>query len=268
MQNILNLKKHIAFLIIITLVFSAVGFGLSIIQTPKYESSVQLLVIQKYGDQFDAFTARRSAETVAETLSSVVYTSSFMKQVLQAPLDIKDTFPQDLKNRKKSWKKEINVRLLESGNFQVLVYDKDKDQAEKVAYGIAYIMVTKGSEYHGGGQQVEIKMVERPITSIRPAKPNIYLNTILGFIVGLLTATGIIFLLPEKPEHKISSVPKPFKKSFLAAPHKLPVASVKTKKQKNIPSFSLRHAGKKTYTGEEYSQDKVDEWVKTGRFNR
>ncbi|MFA6296228.1 MAG: Wzz/FepE/Etk N-terminal domain-containing protein [Patescibacteria group bacterium] len=260
MKNLLNLKKYWLILIAFTLIFSVIGFVASVVQTQKYESTVQLLVIQKYGDQFDAFTAKRSAETVAETLSSVVYTSSFMNQTLNAPLGITDNFPKDLKERKQAWKKEINARLLEGGNFQIIVRDKDRDQAEKIAYGVAYIFVTNGSEYHGGGQQVDIKMVEKPITSVKPVSPNIYLNTILGFVAGLFTAIGIIFLLPEKKEVKKTKIIKkaepkfPFKKATSTVPENLPIAKTFEKSE-----------DKKGYTGEEYSENKVDEWVKSGR---
>lgn len=262
MKNLLNLKKYWLILISFTLIFSVIGFIASVVQTPKYESTVQLLVIQKYGDQFDAFTAKRSAETVAETLSSVVFTSSFMRQVIAAPIGINDNFPKELKERKQAWKKEINARLLEGGNFQIIVSDKDRDQAEKIAYGIAYIFVTNGSEYHGGGQQVEIKMVEKPITSTKPVSPNIYLNTILGFVAGLFTSIGIVFLLPEKTEQKKikfkeDKTKHQYKKVTSTVPNNLPIA----KKQEKVDN-------KKGYTGEEYSESKVDEWVKTGRFNK
>lgn len=262
MQNILNLKQYWAILVIFTLLFSIAGFGISIFQLQKYESTVQLLVIQKYGDQFDAFTAKRSAETVAETLSTIVYTSTFMNQALLTPIDdLKDNFPKDLKERKKAWKKEINAKLLEAGNFQITVYDPNHDQAEKLAYAIAYTLVTKGNQYHGGGQQVEIKMVERPITSNNTVYPNIYLNTFLGFIVGFLTAIGLIFLMPAKPAKKIKleknkQAEKAIPKSTV--PDNLPIV-------KKEPTNN-KHA--KGYTGEEYSENKVDEWVKTGRFNR
>ena len=197
MQNLTKIRQFWYLIVITALIFAMVGFGISKVQTPQYESTVQLLVIQKYGEQFDAFTAKRSAETVGETLSNVIYTGSFMKQVLSAPLDIEDTFSKDPEKRKKEWKKSINVKLLESGSLEVSVYQSDKKQAEQLAYGVAYILVTKSSEYHGGAQQIKIKMVERPITSQNPTRPNTLLNIIFGFLAGLLTSIGLIFLLPD-----------------------------------------------------------------------
>lgn len=255
MQNLIKLKKYWYLIIIIALIFALGSFSISKLQTPQYQSSVQLLIIQKYGVQFDAFTAKRSAETLSEVLSKVIYTGSFMRQVLAVPIEIKDTFSKDPEERKKEWKKTIKSRILESGNLEISVYQADKKQAEQLAYGIAYVLVIKGSEYHGGAKQVDIKMIEKPITSPKPVRPNILLNTILGFLVGTLSSVGILFLLPEKKVKKNTE-------QKISSPKKDKTIKLKNKVKKILQE---KKKGKKR-TGEEYSQEKVNQWVKSGKF--
>ncbi|MFC1622700.1 hypothetical protein ACFL1Y_01780, partial [Patescibacteria group bacterium] len=75
----------------------------------------------------------------------------------------------------------------------VSVYDKDKKQANRIANGIAYTLVNNSAEYHGGGQDVTIKVVNEPLVSNRPARPNIILNLVLSLVVGLLISFAWTF---------------------------------------------------------------------------
>lgn len=259
MQIFTQIRQYVAILIITTILFTVAGFAVSKAQIPQYKSTVQLLIIQKYSENFDAYTAQRSAETLAESLSKIIYTSSFREQALKAPFQINDNFSQDPKERKDEWKKSIGARIVNPGNIEISVYQQDAKQAEQLAYGIAYIMVTKGADYHGGAQQVEIKMIEKPLTSQTPVKPNTLLNTILGFVLGILTSLGIIFLLPEKKaEQKISSG-RPENK------HQKKIDN-QPKIQEKFNKYMDKRKEVGKFTGEEYSQEKVDEWVRSGKF--
>ena len=211
------LKKYWYIVVVIVVLITVASFAVSVIQKPEYKSTVRLLVIQKQAGQLDAYTAARSAETVAGILSKMIYTSTFFDQVMSAGFNVnKDSFSSNPEERKKDWKKAVDTQVIEdSGTIQVGIYDENRHQAEQLAYAVAYVMIDKGQEYHGGETQIEIKMVDAPITSEKPVRPSIIRNTGAGFILGLLASLSLIFLLSERigrskldKELEVTTMPK------------------------------------------------------------
>ncbi|MBU1178317.1 hypothetical protein KJ903_03805 [Patescibacteria group bacterium] len=200
-----TLLKKYWYLVVIVVVLVTIGsFVISIVQKPEYRSSVRVLVIQKQAGQLDAYTAARSAETVAGILSKMIYTSTFFDQVMDAGFKVeKSDFSNDLEKRKQEWEKAVVTRVVEdSGTLEVNVYDQDQRQAEQLAYAIAYVMISKGDQYHGGAGQIEIKMVDNPVTSDKPVRPNVMRNTGAGFLLGLLASLSIMFLISERLQRR------------------------------------------------------------------
>lgn len=206
-QYILTLKKHWLIIFVVVVLATVFSFGISLIQTPKYKASVKVLIIQKQANRMDAYTASRSAQAIGEVLSKVVYTSSFFDQVMQTGFKInKEQFSKDIEKREKEWKEMVQARVIgEAGTVQVDVFHSQAQQAEQIAYGITYVMVANGSQYHGGGEQIEIKMIDAPTVSKKPVKPNILQNTFGGFVLGLLMAISVVILLAAKKEEAKNS---------------------------------------------------------------
>lgn len=194
-----TIKKFWYIIVIIVVLTTSLSFGLSVFQTPEYRSTVKMLVIQKQSAGLDAYTAARSAETISNTLSKVIYTSSFQDQVLETDFNIVDNFGDDPEDRRKAWEKAIDTSTAEeSGSLVINVYRPERSQAEQLAYAIAYVLINEGQLYHGGDASIEIKLIDAPITTLKPARPNIPQNTLAGFGLGLVAAAGLMFLL-ERP---------------------------------------------------------------------
>jgi len=241
------LKKYWYIVVVVVVFMTIASFVVSVIQKPEYRSTVKLLVIQKQEGQLDAYTAARSAETVAGILSKMIYTSTFFDQVMSAGFNIKkDSFSNNPEEKKKDWKKTVDTRVIEdSGTLQISIYDTNKHQAEQLAYAIAYVMIDKGKEYHGGETQIEIKMVDAPITSEKPVRPSVLRNTGAGFILGLLVSLSILFLLSERmgrmkldQELAVTTMPKAKKMKELEkqdSPNNKPVFNKKPQRAKVVP---------------------------------
>jgi capsular polysaccharide biosynthesis protein len=200
------LKKYWHLFLLLVVLITASSFGVSAVQEPEYKSEVKLLVIQNQGQRLDAYTAARSAQTVGEVITKMVYTSSFFDKVLTSKYEIKDDFGSDLEKRREKWEDRVKVRLSdETGSVQISVYHEDRKQAEQIAFGIAHTIINYGENYHGGGSQIEIKMVDLPITSEKTVRPNILLNTVAGFSLGILLSLVIVVLISSKKEEKNES---------------------------------------------------------------
>ena len=87
------------------------------------------------------------------------------------------------------------------------VYHTDRAQAEEIAKAVAYVLETSHAQYHGFGNSVTIKEIDRPITSNYPVKPNVVLNFSLAIVFAILFFLCYIYLFPEE-KHDLHLWPK------------------------------------------------------------
>jgi capsular polysaccharide biosynthesis protein len=178
---------------------------------PEYRSTVQLLIIQNQNQKLDAYTAVKSAQELGKNLSEVIYTTSFFDKVMSAGFSIDNVFPADENKKRQMWRNMIETEVIpETGILKINVYHPQGKQAAQIAQAIAYILITQGQEYHGGGSDIQIKMVDSPLTSKYPVRPNILLNSFAGLIFGFVLAIMYIILKESrKIEKEKNSQPTP-----------------------------------------------------------
>lgn len=75
--------------------------------------------------------------------------------------------------------------------FQVVVTSPDPQEAEKIANAIAYILPKRISSIIEG---TSAKIVDSAIVAAKPSSPNYTVNTLVGFLAGLLLAVAAIVL--------------------------------------------------------------------------
>ncbi len=187
-----------------TLVFLFLIFGLggSLIQGFKYGAESKVLVYQKFPAGTDIYSINRSNEYLSSVLSEVVKSDSFYSEVMQAGFNIDaDYFNQEGNSRDilKKWGQTAEARpAIDSGMININIFHPDRSEAEKIARAVNFVLVTKNQNYHGGGENVVIKVIDKPAVSEWPIKPNIPLNLSLALIIGLVIAFTYIYLFPEE----------------------------------------------------------------------
>ncbi len=185
------LKKQRKIVTVIISITVGLCLILTLLQPFEYRASFQFLVIQKQTENLDVYMATRSAEKLSENLSKIIYTSSFFEKVMALNPNLKNNFSKNEIKKRKEWRKKIIARVSpQTGMLQIDVYDKSKKQTKEFAKAIAQALITKGQEYHGGGKNVEIKLVDAPLISYLPVRPNILLNLFTGLVLGTLTSFG------------------------------------------------------------------------------
>jgi len=184
-----NWKKVLLF----GLAAAVVAVGLSLFFPLRYSSTIRLLIIQKQLSQADPYTAMKASERIADNLGQIVYTTSFYDKVMAAKFNIDPSvFSADDIKRRRFWSEMIDTAVIRnSGMLQVTIYHKDPLQAEQVARAIAFVMTTEGKEYVGGGD-LSVKMVDQPLRSRWPVKPNLPANAFMGLVLGLLVGSGYV----------------------------------------------------------------------------
>lgn len=201
LQNTLNkLKNKWKFITATTLLAILASIGITFAIPATYKTHTELLVVQKQADWAeDAYSASQSAERVATVLAQVVPSSAFLDRVLDSGFNIKDNFNNDPEERKEDWQNTVEVSVIKNtGILEIDIFSTDKEQTKQITYAISNILMNKGEIYHGGGDRIEIRMFEKPITSNKPAYPNMSVDIAIGAILGLMLGAGIVVLRKEK----------------------------------------------------------------------
>lgn len=171
---------------------------ISFIQPLRFSSTVRLLILQDLGSSVDAYTASRSEERIAENLSTIVYTSTFFDQVFSSgfQLDTKN-FPKDDIQRRREWARTVGATVSHgTGLLTITTYHTDVTQAEQLVRAISSVLTQHVKEYTSGGN-VQMRLVDAPLNSQWPVKPNILANIASGFFLGGLVGVAFILLRLE-----------------------------------------------------------------------
>lgn len=164
---------------------------------PEYSSQIQVMVIQS--GETDSYVAAKSAERVAKNLASVIPTSSFLEKIAKTKyVNLQDLLNQEEGAKRAIWKKKVSATVKpETGIIKITAYDKNKAQAANLVSAVAYVLTTQSEEYHGGGSNIILTIIDNPLTSKYPARPA-YLQIVLtAFLFSLLASLSYLFLKRE-----------------------------------------------------------------------
>ncbi|MFH1225967.1 MAG: Wzz/FepE/Etk N-terminal domain-containing protein [bacterium] len=200
-----NFKMHWWLVLLLVVLITGLAFTLTIIQPLKYRSTAQVLVGLRFQPGMETSTASKSAEYLSNLLSEVVYSGSFMKEVLKSP-NITDDYGQNPMKRKKNWVRAIRTKVIgDTGIIVIDAYHQNQAQAGQLAQVVAKVLIDQSSQYHGQGNQVFVRLLDEPLTTNYPVKPNLILNVIFGFIIGWLFGLAVIYILTEIEERILAS---------------------------------------------------------------
>lgn len=185
------------------LMFGLLGLVLamivSFIQPLKYSSTARLLMLQDVGSGVDAYTASRSEERIADNISTLIYTSTFFDEVMSSGFSIDEsTFSDDDSRRRKEWGQTVRATVSRgSGLLTITAYHQDVTQAEQIVRAIAFVLTDRVDEYTSGGD-VEVSLVDAPLNSRWPVKPNVLVNILSGFVLGVFVGIGYAIVQTER----------------------------------------------------------------------
>lgn len=180
--------------LVIGVLAALLATAVSFVRPLEYSSTVRLLIIERSALGLDPYTAIRSAEGISGNLASIVYTTSFFNKVLAAgfPID-QTTFKKDETKRRKQWKQMVSTSVARgSGILTITVYHKNRDQATQITNAIGTVLQREGWTYVGGGD-LQVKIVDEPLTSRYPTRPNIPVNAFAGLVLGFVV--GVAYIL-------------------------------------------------------------------------
>ena len=195
--NLISRKK--ATIIYLVLLFLVVSLIITFSQPLKYGSESKLLVVQKY-NTYDVYATAKSNEYVSNILSSVISSYSFYNEVVASDSAIdRGYFKGDNSKQIRLWEKTASAKAVsDSGVLEISVYHPDSRQAYEISRKINEIIKEKHMNYHGLGDRIDIVIIDEPIVSKFPVKPNIFINIVISIILGLIFSLGYIYVLPDE----------------------------------------------------------------------
>lgn len=184
----------------VTLLFFLISVILTFVQPFKYASEARLLVVQNTPQGVDPYQINKANEYIADVLAKVIPTNSFFNEVMKSDFNINKTyFPEDPLRQLKKWKKTVRANSSNTGGIiSISVLHPDKYQSSQIIKAVDSVIESNHAFYHGSGEQVSIRVIDQPFTSIFPVSPNIPFNLIAGVLFGLIFALSYIFLFPEE----------------------------------------------------------------------
>ncbi len=171
---------------------------LSLINPLEYSATTRVLITQELGS-VDAYTASRSAERIVEDLSGVLYTSDFFNKVMDSGHNIDKTyFSDDEITRRKEWEEAVAASISRSsGMLAIRAYHPNPEQAKEISSAVADVYVTQGWSYISGGD-ITVQVVDDPLASRYPVKPNLPVNGISGLFLGTIAGAAYVFIQAER----------------------------------------------------------------------
>lgn len=182
------------------------GVVLSFLRPLEYSSTTRIQITQELG-AVDAYTAARSAERIADDLSTAVYFSEFFKGVLVENNDIDlSYFPTDEEKLRNKWARAITTSVSRStGILTIRAYHPDVKQAEILALAVADELTQKGWTYTSG-TNITIRLVDEPLNSRWPVRPNILVNAFSGFVLGGIAGAGYLLIEEDRTKRRHSLI--------------------------------------------------------------
>ncbi len=163
----------------------------SVVMPLEYRADAQILLISQARFGTDPYTAARSSEKIAQNLSEVVGTNDFYEKVVTGrTLDL-SRFQGEERAKRKRWQKAVTAGVsYGTGVLNVSAYHKAPAGAVALAQAVSDTLVTQGHEYIGSG--VTIKIVNPPVSTKFPARPNIPTNMVMGFALGVVIMSVLV----------------------------------------------------------------------------
>lgn len=194
--NEVNLKRLVdtvlrrAWLVILAAIVGAVvSFGgTCFFVTPLYESTAMFYVNNNSISVGEASLSISSADITAS--KSLVDTYIVILNTRETMTDV-----MDYAEVNRSYSEIMDMIKAEAVNdteiFQVTVTSPDPAEAEKLANSIAYILPKRISSIVEG---TSAKIVDSAVIPSEPSSPNLVVNTLVGFLLGLVVCVGTIIL--------------------------------------------------------------------------
>ncbi len=197
-EFLLLIKHKFQTIVLIMVAATILVAGVSLLFPLRYAAESRLLITQDTGVA-DAYTVSRSNEYLGNLFAQVARSSSFFDLVMSSQYNVDQSYFQGNYEQKiKTWRETVQTQTLsDSGIIEISVYHTNPYQAQQIALAVNDVLINKNFNYQGNGDKVKINVIDQPLVSSYPVKPNIIQNIALALVFGFIFSLFYIYILPE-----------------------------------------------------------------------
>jgi len=192
-----SLIRRSKIILLVGLVAGILSLLASLLFPLEYRADAQVLIIPQSRYGVDPYTVVKSAERVGENIVAIMKTDDFyQKVIIQSGLTLDTSRFADVSERvkRKRWQMAVKASVVYgTGIVNISAYHAQPDEAKALSAAAAGTLAAKGWEYVGG--DVTIKVVNPPVVTRWPARPNLAVNALAGFVAGVIGA--VVFLIAK-----------------------------------------------------------------------
>lgn len=196
-------RSRIEYLVIIVLTTMLVAVVITLASPSEYAASARILVVQKQ-QTVDAYTASKSADYIASLLNEALYSNSFLDSLVKSDNALSSHLSSDTNTRSKEWAKKVDSSVLSNkGILTLKVYDGDSKLALHYASVVVSTLTSQGASYYGGNESIELRVIDTPSVTKKPARPSLPLNVAASVLVGLALDVVYVFILDVRLSRRL-----------------------------------------------------------------
>ena len=183
------LSRHFKLIFIWGVLLAVLSVAVSLLFPWKYSAQSQVLIISRDRSGVDPYTQSKSAERIGENLAQVMKTGDFTQKVMDSTSVFDKTRWQNLTERKQreQWQKDVIGQMQYGTSLMNITVYSSKDDVIAFSTAVTDAVVNHGWEYVGS--DISLKTISTPLISRWITRPNIILNAILGFLVGVILSS-------------------------------------------------------------------------------
>lgn len=166
-----------------------VAVGYSLVQTPKYEASVKMLVGQKErtGDASSLGSDVQGLQQFTQTLTAAVSNRPLVQTVIDQ---------LNLRTSPEAFLANLSAQQIPETQFIQITYeDSDPKRAQLVVNTVGDVFSRRISEVSPDASAITATVWEPAAVPDAPKSPDLMLNLLLALGLGVVLGLGLVFLL-------------------------------------------------------------------------
>jgi polysaccharide biosynthesis transport protein len=185
MHLISVIRRRIWTIVAVAVVLTGVVVGFSLVQTPRYETSIRIVVGQASGSDVpvDVFSLQQLTQTVSEAANTRPIANDVINKL-------------DLSMSPDTLLDNLNVEQIKATQFVEITYtDTDPQRAQRVADAVGEALSDRMSELDTGGATLTARVWEQAKLPEQPVSPKPVRNGFVALAAGVLLGAMLVFLL-------------------------------------------------------------------------
>lgn len=186
-MEIVSKRKKVIWIAL--LLFLAVATIVTFKEPLKYSAVSRLQIIENNGtnNPIDPYVAAKNNAYITDLLARVTTSGAFYQEVTKSGFDYDQSyFTGNSTEQLVKWKGTAEVQSTgDSGILNITIYHANKAQAVLLNKAVSTTLKEKNGQFHSSGSKIELRILDEPIVSRFPVKPNVLLNYGLAVVLGI-----------------------------------------------------------------------------------